>query len=147
MKLYKLVINDFWVCKVNSGNHFTSLPGSQCQYRLFFPEYEKLTNTISQDIQRFFKEIAGHLFHTICRKHCRGVYQGRSIYQRKYCTSVLEMFLDKRMNYMIASSVKINMSLQFCFSISCFATKSVRKSNNTLCSSTSSRGKCSSIFL
>ena len=49
MRIYELAINDFWVRKVNFGDHFT-LPGSRCQYRQFFRVYGKLIHTISQDI-------------------------------------------------------------------------------------------------
>ena len=52
MRIYELAINDFRVRKVNFGDHFTSLPGSRCQYWQFFQVYGKLIviHTISQDI-------------------------------------------------------------------------------------------------
>ena len=55
MRLYELTINDFLVRKVIFGNHFTSFPGSRCQYRQFFPRMVSL-NTHRKKIRYCLKK-------------------------------------------------------------------------------------------
>ena len=75
MRLYKLAINDFQVCKVNFGNHITSLPGLLFQYRQFFTSMKSLY-TQYRKIFSYLKKRTGCLFHTICQKHGKAFIRG-----------------------------------------------------------------------